>query len=459
MEEAYHIAQYDVPQAFLKSPIDCTLFVYPPRGYSEFQGQLLKLRLSLYGAKQSAALWNTMIDAYLKELGFTPSPMDPCFYKRSDALVILFCDDLRVAATMPVLRKIHDALFQKFAITTSDGTRFLGMDTVYNIKEGYLKIHMETYILSTRERFLDFDVSRGIPFREIVGCLLWICLCVMGPELLRVKDLARRSNDFTEKDFKDALKILDRIYEKRKFGIVITRGGADSELVPSSSRTKPDSILGSSIDDENCSFDDTGEATTVNELREHAIYKVRDEMADVDIAPIILPINQRYNLTIYADASFAVGPLMQSVSGHIVYLNGSPLLWGSLKQTIIVDSSCSAEYVAASVATKQAIYAENLIGFLGFSCRRPYTMYTDSTACLHIATNPTRLGNVRHIQIRYHLVRCYVTLGSINMSYCITEEMVADLLTKIVSGAQDSRLTVRFYSLCPRVHHIVIEHL
>jgi hypothetical protein len=149
---------------------------------------------------------------------------------------------------------------------------------------------------------------------------------------------------------------------------------------------------------------------------------------------------------------------MQSVSGYIIYLNGSPLLWGSLKQAIIVDSSCSAEYVAASVACKQAIYAENLIGFMGFSCKRPYTMFTDSTACLHIATNATRLGNVRHIHIRYHLVRCYVTLGSIKMLYCITEEMVADLLTRIVSGAQDLRLTVRFYSLCPRVHNIVITN-
>jgi hypothetical protein len=400
-----------------------------------------------------------MIDTFLKELGFTPSPMDPCFYKRSDALVILFCDDLRVAATMPVLKTIHDALFQKFAITTSDGTRFLGMDTTYNIKEGFLKIHMETYILSTRERFCDFDVSRGIPFREIVGCLLWICLCVMGPELLRVKDLARRSNDFTLKDFKEALKVLDRIYEKRKYGIVITRGGAGSELIPSSFREKPGLMLISSVEDDKGSIDDTGEMTTMNELREHAIYKVRDEIADVDISPVILPENQRYNLTIYADASFAVGPLMQSVSGYIIYLNGSPLLWGSLKQTIIVDSSCSAEYVAASVACKQAIYAENLIGFMGFSCKRPYTMYTDSTACLHIATNSTRLGNVRHIQIRYHLVRCYVTLGSIKMMYCITEEMVADLLTKIVSGAQDLRLTVRFYSLCPRVQNIVVDNV
>jgi hypothetical protein len=47
---------YDVPQAFLKSKIDCDIFVNPPKNFLEFPGQLLKLKLSLYGAKQSAAL-------------------------------------------------------------------------------------------------------------------------------------------------------------------------------------------------------------------------------------------------------------------------------------------------------------------------------------------------------------------------------------------------------------------
>jgi hypothetical protein len=122
----------------------------------------------------------------------------------------------------------------------------------------------------------------------------------------------------------------------------------------------------------------------------------------------------------------------------------------------VVDSSCSAEYVAASVACKQAIHAENIIGFLGFSCVKPYTMYTDSTACLNIATNSERLGNVRHLSIRYNLVRCYVTIGEIAMLFCITEEMVADLLTKMVTGAQDSRLTLRFYNLCPSAWDQVI---
>ncbi len=61
---------------------------------------------------------------------------------------------------------------------------------------------------------------------------------MMGPELLRVKDLARRLNEYTAKDFKDALKVLDRIYDKRTYGIVIMRGGAGSELIPSSSRNE-----------------------------------------------------------------------------------------------------------------------------------------------------------------------------------------------------------------------------
>jgi hypothetical protein len=323
------------------------------------------------------------------------------------------------------------------------------------MEKGYMKLHMETYIVSVHERFHAFDLSNGVPFREIVGCLLWICLCIMGPELLRVKDLARRSNDYNEDDFRVALKVLDRIYARRTHGIVVVRGGAGSELIPSSTRRIE--IAGMKLPEK--ADDDTGSKTMVNELREKALYKVKDEIADEDIRPVILPLNKRYNLVIYADASFAVGDTMQSVSGYIVYLNGTPLLWGSLKQTIVVDSSCSAEYVAASVACKQVIHSENLISFLGFCCPKPYVLYTDSTACLSIASNAFRLGNVRHLAIRYNLVRCYVTIGEITMRYCITEEMVADLLTKIVVGAQDARLTIRFYSLCPAGEYYVEHHV
>ena len=57
VEMNWDIAQFDVPQAFLQSAIDHTIFVYPPRAHTERPGQILKLRLALYGAKQSSALF------------------------------------------------------------------------------------------------------------------------------------------------------------------------------------------------------------------------------------------------------------------------------------------------------------------------------------------------------------------------------------------------------------------
>jgi hypothetical protein len=77
-------------------------------------------------------------------------------------------------------------------------------------------------------------------------------------------------------------------------------------------------------------------------------------------------------------------------------------------------------------------------------------------ACLHIATNPAKLGNVRHLHIRYHLVRCVVSFGDIVMFFCVTEAMIADLFTKIVAGAQDQRLSLRFYSIMPESAGLVL---
>jgi hypothetical protein len=294
----------------------------------------------------------------------------------------------------------------------------------------------------------------------------------MGPELLRVKDLARRSNSYTEKDFQDALDVLARLDKRKHQGIVIFRSAAGKEICPASSREElielpslPDDIgIAISSDDNElrqkslCHAADLGRISASSVTDPKIQYTV-DDASELDIPRIVLAVNDRYNLVVYGDASFAVGDTKQSVSGFVVYLNGTPLLWGSLKQTIVVDSSCSAEYVAASIACKQLLHAENMIGFLGFSCPKPYRQYTDSMACYHIATNPAKLGNVRHLHIRYHLVRCYVTLGDIAMVFCITEHMVADLFTKIVTAAQDSRLCVRFYSLYPGSDDLVLNAL
>jgi hypothetical protein len=464
--EGLQIGQYDVPQAFLKADIDHDIFVYPPTGQSDFPGQILKLKRALYGGKQSAFLWFTMMNTFLLSLGFKASPLDNCFYLRPDAVLILYCDDLRIGASPCVLISLHAALKDKFGITTAPGNRFLGMDCSYDLDLGILKLSMASYVVSTMDRFKNFDLSQGYPYRELVGCLLWITLNVMGPELLRVKDLARMSNSYGEPEYNLALKVLHRIYVRRDHGIVMFRNGGGKELIPSSERSGPVSSSADATQENEVlglASDDLGDhiLETHNEITKQSLCRGKALFSDVspsyivndpellDIQRVHLPINSRYSLLAYGDASFAIGTTKQSVTGFIVYLNGVPLLWGSLKQTVVVDSSCSAEFVAASVTCKHLLHAENMIGFLGFSTPKPYRIYTDSKACYHIATNPSRLGNVRHLEIRYHMVRCYVTLGDVEMCFCITEEMIADLLTKVVVGAQDQRLSIRFYSLFP----------
>ena len=123
------------------------------------------------------------------------------------------------------------------------------------------------------------------------------------------------------------------------------------------------------------------------------MYKLNPLIDDesLDITKVLAPTNSRFRKVAYSDASFAVGTLKQSITGFVVMINGIPVTFGSLKQTVVVDSTCSAEYVAASVTCKQILEVENMVQFLGFTCPKPYTMYTDSQAVLAIATSNSTL--------------------------------------------------------------------
>ncbi len=165
VEDAFGIGQYDVPQAFLKTFIDFDIFVHPPRDQAEFEGKVLlvKLRRALYGGKQSAYLWFKLMNECILELGFVASVLDKYLYRRKDAVLISFCDDLRIGASDLVLNDLHSSFFSKFGITTASGKRFLGIDTCYQRGRGVMKLSMESYVSNTMDRFRNFDTSQGYP--------------------------------------------------------------------------------------------------------------------------------------------------------------------------------------------------------------------------------------------------------------------------------------------------------
>jgi hypothetical protein len=163
-----------------------------------------------------------------------------------------------------------------------------------------------------------------------------------------------------------------------------------------------------------------------------------------------LPVNCRFNMIGYTDASFAVGEDKHSISGYTIFVNGTPLMWGSKKQTCVADSTCAAEFIAASLLCRLFQHVENMFHFFGFRCPKSYKLYTDSQVSLSIATNPMRMGMIRYVAIQYHLVRCMATAGNVDVIFCVTEDQIADLLTKILTGGPFNRLSCRFYYLGPR---------
>ena len=450
VEHSHAIGQYDVPQAFLQADAEGDIFFYPPPGCSDFQGQIYKCKLNLYGTKNAARVWYLRFIKFLKQLGFEADTMDPCFFRRLEpdglySLIITHVDDSRVGAAPAVLQEIYDALFQEFQITVADGSRFLGMDVEYDRDAGFLKLHMKTYLEETVARFESCDTTSGYPLREIVGCILWACN-VHGGDLMRAKALASKCNDFTAADFSTAMKLLYRMRDRGSQGIIFRRGGATSIRIPPTHR--PGKGEDGSPTAPTTDAYHVGAEDLIDEFGEKDLYRDCDAEQDAQDGPPDLPTTQRFKIVAYTDASFAVTDKMQSISGWVVYVNGTPIFWGSMKQTVVVDSSCSAEYVAASMCTKKVKELEHLLIFLGILCEKPYIMYTDSQAARAIANNNNTLGNVRHLSIRTHLTRCHIALGDIKLAWCPTEWQVSDLFTKIVSASQEKGLLPRFYNDC-----------
>ena len=78
------------------------VFLHPPRGYYQDirRKSILKLKKSMYRLRDAPRLWYQNLFQYLllPELGFTQSRNDPCLLFRLNMIIIVYVDDMGVAA-------------------------------------------------------------------------------------------------------------------------------------------------------------------------------------------------------------------------------------------------------------------------------------------------------------------------------------------------------------------------
>jgi hypothetical protein len=141
-----------------------------------------------------------------------------------------------------------------------------------------------------------------------------------------------------------------------------------------------------------------------------------------------------------ADSSHAVHEDAKSHSGGCVGMEGydnnhAYYIFVCGKQPIIAKSSCEAELIAQSTVGDYAVWLNDFLDELGYKSTEPIIMYQDNTSAIRIGSQGTgTFKRSKHIKVRYFWLKELVEMGELLFIYLSSSEMVADILTKPLTG-------------------------
>jgi hypothetical protein len=125
----------------------------------------------------------------------------------------------------------------------------------------------------------------------------------------------------------------------------------------------------------------------------------------------------------------------KSTSGCCFNLGSGAISWFSRKQKSVALSSAEAEYMAASLASFEAIWLQKLLMGLFDQVLDTTVIHCDNQSCIKLFENLVFYDRPKHIEIRYHFIRDCVQKGFVKLQYVPTGEQIADILTKpLVKG-------------------------
>eukprot|EP00903_Cladosiphon_okamuranus_P009153 g8746.t1 len=170
-----HVQHLNVKTAFLNAPVEEDMWVYQAPGFEEDhpitgKQQVLKIRKSLYGLRQSPRNWNHTFSRAIESIGFKPIYSDPCVYvlgSGKDYVVLsIYVDDVLLLGVDPwVVGNIRGQLMNKFSMTNlGSASLVLGMEKEQG--DGYIKVSQGNYVNSVLRKF-DFHDSNPAPTPEV----------------------------------------------------------------------------------------------------------------------------------------------------------------------------------------------------------------------------------------------------------------------------------------------------
>ena len=394
----WEIKSFDFNGAYLNGELDEDeeIYMQAPPGY-EGQGehQVKRLKKSLYGLKQAGRKWYDALSRALADLGFRTSQADPgVFYMRYKGhilILVVHVDDCIFTGSSSCLLEEYKAQFHaRYTLTDLGPVNWLlGIKITQDRSTRSISLSQSTYIDSILARFALEDVkAQATPM--VPGAV------------------------FSRGDSPSSPSDMDRM---RK----VPYREAIGSLMYASVATRPDISFAVSMLSQ--FLDNPGDAHWIGVKR---IFRYLAGTQDVELTYGA----ERHDLVGYTDADGATQEHRRAISGHAFLIDGGAVSWSSRKQELVTLSTAEAEYVAATHAAKEALWLRKLVRELFPSFTAPTPLYCDNQAAIRLIEDDNYHARTKHIDVRYHFIRHTVQSGALDMIYCPTEEMVADMLTK-----------------------------
>ena len=137
----------------------------------------------------------------------------------------------------------------------------------------------------------------------------------------------------------------------------------------------------------------------------------------------------------------------------------------SRRQRINTKSSTEAELVGINDVLPQILWTRYFLEAQGYPVQRPTKVYQDNMSTILLGKNGKASSGqrTRHINIRYFFVTDRIAKKEVEMVYCPTGDMVADILTKPLQGSlfkrfRDAILNIQQDASSPSTNGMTMMH-
>ncbi len=399
----FEIHQVDIKTAFLNGELEEEVYVTQPPGFDNGDSRVVcRLKKALYGLKQAPRAWHKTLNDKLQAMGYAVCKSDAGVYVRTDikgekSYILVYVDDLLIVSkSTGEVDRCKTMLLTDFKIHDLGPVKdFLGCQIRRD------RVNHRLYMSCT-------------PKIEALAEKFGVVLDGKGAETPMSKDFCHTKFPVSECDGE--------------------RVGAGTPLAPGHRYCE---LLGSLLYIANTTRPDISHAVGVlsryrmSPTTSHWNEAIRVLRYLVETRLKALVLGEGEDVLVgYVDADYA-GDLdhRYSTSGFLLSVFGGAAVWGSKKQSAVATSTVEAEFMAASLAIKEATWLKGFMEEIGYP---PWSLklYCDNQGCIANLRNPLYSKYTKHIAVSFHYAREAIGKGQVDIQYVESSRNMADLFTK-----------------------------